>query len=94
MNPVYKLLNENECYEIGDSLGTPYLLYFNKLKKFMIFYNDNQDSPDNLLTYKELIEYGKEYITEINRAGWYTYHNKFAKAYQAADKALGYNRLK
>ena len=27
----------------------------------MIFYNDYEDSPDNLLTYKELIEYGKEY---------------------------------
>ena len=93
-DPVYKLLNENECYEIGDTIGTPYLLYFNKLKKFMIYYNDYEDSPDNLMTYKELIEYGKEYISEINRAGGYTYHNQFAKAYKAADKALGYNRLK
>ena len=39
-DPLYKLLDENECYEIGDTIGTPYLLYFNKLKKFMIYYNE------------------------------------------------------
>ena len=92
-DPLYKLLDENECYEIGDSLGSPYILYFNKLKKFMIFYNDYEDSPDDLMTYKDLLEYGKENITEINRTG-YTIHNQYAKAYKAADKSLGYNRLK
>lgn len=82
--PLYKLISENECYDMSNSRYTLYL-YFPKYNKFFEFNRDSvkEDSkcgPSSLISYQKLLEIGKAKLKEDPN-------------YIKADKELGYNRL-
>jgi hypothetical protein len=82
--PLYKLISENECYDMSNSRYTLYL-YLPKYNKFFEFNRDSvkEDSkcgPSSLISYQKLLEIGKTKLKEDPN-------------YVKADKELGYNRL-
>lgn len=74
---------------LADNGGGDNLVYFLKNKKFYLWNHEGWDFEE--ISYSELLNIGKKSFDISNNSD---YSKRYAKAYRAADKDLGYNKLK
>lgn len=83
-----KLIKSDVYVSIVDNGGGDNLVYFLKNKKFYMWYHEGWEFEE--VSYSELINMGKKSFDDSSTS---EFTKQYAKAYRAADKELGYNKL-